>query len=441
MQAGTSQVTLNRGLSTFSAALFGLAYICPTVVISTFGVLAEDTHGAVATAYLIATAGILLTAFSYARMAARYPQAGSAYTYVSRTTNAAAGLLAGWVLVLDYFFVPMVICLFTAKAVEVVLPDVSYRVWVALIALATTVVNILGIKVANRVNLAIMVTQLAVIAALIVLCIVFLNASPHHPNAWTFAPFMSAQTSLGTAMGGAAIAAYSFLGFDAVTTLSEETLEPTRSIPIATVFAAGASGVIYIVTACLMELVHPDLNFNDIDNAGYEIVALVSGRAFPAIFAVVLIAFTASVMCAQAGSSRLLYAMGRDGVLPRPFAYLEPRFRTPVFNIGLMGLVMLVGEWIDVETAASCVNFGAFTAFLAVNLCVLFDHVGGRRELPGGWIKLLQAAAGAVAAAWLILSLRRTALAVGLLWLGLGVVYWLVRTRGLSRPLAVKSST
>jgi len=101
---------------------------------------------------------------------------------------------------------------------------------------------------------------------------------------------------------------------------------------------------------------------------------------------------------------------------------------------------MLVGEWIDVETAASCVNFGAFAAFLAVNLCVLFDHVGGRRELPGGWIKLLQAAAGAVAAAWLILSLRRTALAVGLLWLGLGVVYWLVRTRGLSRPLA-KSPT
>jgi putrescine importer len=199
--------------------------------------------------------------------------------------------------------------------------------------------------------------------------------------------------------------------------------------------------VIYIVTAFLMGLVHPNPNFNDIDNAGYEVVALVSGRAFPAIFAVVLIAFTASVMCAQAGSSRLLYAMGRDGVLPKQFAYLEPRFRTPAFNIGLMGVVMLVGEWIDVETAASCVNFGAFTAFLAVNLCVLFDHVGGRRELSGGWIKLLQAAAGAVAAAWLILSLRRTALAVGLLWLCLGVVYWLVRTRGLSRPLAAKSST
>jgi putrescine importer len=440
MQAGTSHVTLNRGLGTFSAAVFGLAYICPTVVISTFGVLAEGTHGAVATAYLIATAAILLTAFSYARMAARYPQAGSAYTYVSRTTNAAAGLLAGWVLVLDYFFVPMVICLFTAKAFEVVLPDVSYRLWVALIALSTTVINILGIKIANRVNLAIMVAQLAVIAALILLCIVFLNAPTHRPNAWTFAPFMNSHTNLGVAMGGAAIAAYSFLGFDAVTTLSEETLAPTHSIPIATVVAAAASGVIYIVTAFLMGLVHPNLNFNDIDNAGYEIVALVSGRAFPAIFAVVLTAFIASVMCAQAGSSRLLYAMGRDGVLPKQFAYLEPRFRTPAFNIGLMGLVMLVGEWIDVETAASCVNFGAFTAFLSVNLCVLFDHVGGRRELPGGWVKLLQAAAGAVAAAWLILSLRRTALVVGLLWLGLGVAYWLVRTRGLSRPLAVKPS-
>ena len=83
------------------------------------------------------------------------------------------------------------------------------------------------------------------------------------------------------------------------------------------------------------------------------------------------------------------------------------------------GALTLIVTGVDVETAASCVNFGAFTAFLAVNLCVLFDHVGGRRELPGGWVKLLQAAAGAVAAAWLILSLRRTALAVGLFWLGL----------------------
>jgi amino acid transporter len=107
--------TLNRRLGGFSAALFGLAYICPTSVISTFGILATGTGGAVAAAYSIATMAILLTAISYARMAAHYPQAGSAYAYVARTVNPTAAFVVGWVLALDYFFVPMVICLFTAK--------------------------------------------------------------------------------------------------------------------------------------------------------------------------------------------------------------------------------------------------------------------------------------------------------------------------------------
>jgi putrescine importer len=393
-------------------------------------VLAQDTLGATATAYLIATLAILLTAVSYGRMAARYPQAGSAYTYVLRTVNARAGFITGWVLILDYFFVPMVICLFTAKAIEVVLPGVSYRLWVAVIAAATTLVNIMGIQVANRVNLAIMAAQLAVIAALIILCVLYLH-SPDHPGPpWSLAPVINSQTTIPAVMSGAAIAAYSFLGFDAVTTLSEETIDPIKSIPRATVFAAAASGMIYVVTAFLLTLVHPSLVFKDIDNAGYEILAAVSGKGFLLLFTIVLVAYSASVMCAQAGSSRLLYAMARDGMLPaKMLSYLHPRLRTPVFGIVLTGLMMLVGEWIDVETAASCVNFGAFTAFLSVNLCVVVDHVSGRKELPGGVIKVIQAAAGAVAAVWLLVSLHRSALTVGLVWLALGLAFLLVRTR------------
>ncbi len=433
----STTVTLSRRLTSGSVALFGLSYICPTVIISTFGVLAQDTRGAAASAYLIATLAILLTAISYGRMAARYPQAGSAYTYVLRTVNVQAGFITGWVLILDYFFVPMVICLFTAKAIEVVLPGISYRIWVGVIAAATTLVNVLGIQVANRVNLVIMAAQLAVIAALILLCIAYLHSPAHPGAAWSLAPVINSQTTLPTVMSGASIAAYSFLGFDAVTTLSEETIDPTRNIPRATVFAAAASGAIYVVAAFLLTLVHPSLAFQDVDNAGYEILAAVSGRGFLLLFTVVLVAYGASVMCAQAGSSRLLFAMGRDGMLPiRAFSYLHPRLRTPVFGIVLTGSMMLIGEWIDVETAASCVNFGAFSAFLSVNLCILIDHVKGRRELPGGAFKLVQAAAGAVSTVWLLVSLHRSALTVGLLWLALGLGYLFVRAPSLPRSLS-----
>jgi putrescine importer len=421
--------TLNRRLGGFSAALFGLAYICPTSVISTFGILAAGTGGAVASAYLVATTAILLTAVSYARMAACYPEGGSAYAYVLRTVNPASAFLVGWILALDYFFVPMVICLFTAKAFEVVLPGISYRVWVVVIAGSTTFVNLLGIKIANRVNLTIMMAQLAVIAVIVVMCSLYIRV-PHPVGVGApLTPFLGTHSSFGLIFGGAAIAAYSFLGFDAVTTLSEETRAPTRNIPIATVFAAAASGVIYIVTSYLMARVHPGVHFKDVDNAGYEVIAMVSGHGFLVMFIIVMIAFIASVMCAQAGSARLLFAMGRDGALPRVFSHLSSRFRTPDFNTALTGAVMLIGLVVDVDTAASCVNFGAFTAFTGVNLCVIYDHLGGRRVLPGGCGKLLLAGLGAGATIWLLSSLQRTALAVGLVWLAGGCAYSLMSWR------------
>src|SRR5215472_2662347 len=143
-------VTLRRQLSTFSAAMFGLSYICPTVVISTFGVIATRTGGASALAYLIATVAMVLTAASYGRMAAHYPESGSAYTYVSRTLNPTLGLVVGWVLILDYFFIPAVICLITGKALEILWPGSSFRVWIVVVAALATAVNLLGIKVADR---------------------------------------------------------------------------------------------------------------------------------------------------------------------------------------------------------------------------------------------------------------------------------------------------
>jgi putrescine importer len=430
-------ITLHRRLSTMSAALFGLSYICPTVIISTFGVIAQKSLGASALAYLISTVAMVLTASSYGRMATRYPEAGSAYTYVSRTTGPLPGLIIGWVLMLDYFFIPMVICLFTAKAFEVVWPAITFRLWVVLVAAAVTGINILGIKVADRVNLSIMAAQLAAMAALVAICALFLQSSGGGAAGVSFAPFVNSATTAPLAMAGAAVACYSFLGFDAVTTLSEETVDPTRSIPRATIIAAASAGGIFVVAAYLLARVHPSLQFADLDNAGFEVIESAGGPVFLMIFTgVLIVSYIAAVMCAQAGSSRLLYVMGRDGVLPRrAFGYLQPRFRTPVFSIALMGVVMLGGLWIDVETAASCVNFGAFSAFLSVNLCVLIDHLGGRRALGGGAGKLLLAGAGAAASGWLLVSLSGTAQTVGGVWLVLGLLYITGLTRGFRRPL------
>lgn len=420
-----------------SAALFGLSYICPVVIASTFGVIAQRSQGSTALAYMAATVAMILTASSYGRMAARFPEAGSAYTYVSQTTNPVLGLVIGWVLMLDYFFIPMVICLITAKAFEVLIPGVSFRVWVVFVAAFATGVNLLGIKVAARVNLSIMTAQLAAMAGLIVVCVEYLHVGGSGVTAPAAEPIARTAATLPAVLGGAAIACYSFLGFDAVTTLSEETQDPMRSIPRATVIAAMAGGAIFIVTAYLMARVHPSLHFQDVENAGFEVIRTASGPLFITAFtAVLIISNIAAAMCAQAGSSRLLYVIGRAGTLPkRVFGYLHPHYRSPSFGIVLTGIVMLGGLWIDLETAATCVNFGAFSAFLSVNLCVLIDHLGSRRQLPGGAAKLLVGAFGAAASAGLIASLGRTAVTVGTLWLGIGLIYSAFLTRAFRRPL------
>jgi putrescine importer len=417
--------------------MFGLSYICPSVVVSTFGVVAVRSAGAGALAYVIATIAMVLTAASYGRMAARYPESGSAYTYVARTTNPTLGLVVGWVLILDYFFIPTVICLITAKALEVLWPATSFHFWIFVVAALATGINLLGIKVADRVNLTIMSAQLLAMGLLMSVCWHYLHATSLAPAVgpvsaiFSLAPFHTSAANVPLVMAGAAIACYSFLGFDAVSTLSEETVDPTRNIPRATILAAGAAGLIFVATVYLMSLAHPSLRFADVDNAGFEVLKTATGPGFLSAFTVVLIVSNlAAVVCAQAGCSRLLYVMARDNMLPKAFfGYLSPRFRAPTLSIGLMGVVMLMGQWLDVDTATSCVNFGAFSAFLAVNACVVIDRVGGKRALSVGVISLAVALVGALASMWLIFSLSRTALTVGLVWLAVGLVYVGLRSR------------
>jgi len=421
-------VTLERRLGLFGASLFGLSYICPTVVISTFGLIAHDSAGAAASAYLVATFAMLLTALSYGRMAARYPQAGSAYAYLSQSAGSGWGFLTGWVLILDYFFVPMVICLFTAKGLELLVPAVSFRWWIAAIATTTTLINLRGIALTHRVNVTIMLAQLAVIALLIAGSALRAGASLRTAP---LAPFLSEHTRWPLVLSGASIAAYSFLGFDAVTTLAEETVEPTRNIPRATVNAAAICGLIYVMSAYVMSLAHPAVRFADLDNGGYEVMREGVGPLFTTLLTVVMIAYAASVMCAQAASARLLYALGRDGWLPGRLGFhaLHPRWRTPFYNVVLVGAVMLIGEGVELSTAAQCVNFGAFCAFLAVNLAVLAlawrARGGGRLR----WLSLLQPVLGALATLWLLASLHLQALIVGTAWSAIGLLYGSLRAR------------
>lgn len=430
------QVKLDRRLNTTSAAMFGLSYMSPLVVIATFGAIAVKTGGAVATAYIVATLAMLATAASYGFMASRNPVAGSAYTYASKVFGPATGFLVGWVLLLDYFFIPMVICLLTATSLSTLDPDVPFWVWVVVVSAMSTLINVLGIKLTDRVNLIIMVIQLVMVAMLGYLCVV---AILHVPGAElaSVKPIMNEHTSWGMIMAGAAVACYSFLGFDAISTLSEETVDPRRSIPRAIFIATLLGGAIFIISTYLLMVAHPSLTFESIDTAAYEIVGKVGGETFKTVFTVVVaIAFFAAGLCAHASASRLLLVMGRDDMIPaKPFGYISPRFKTPVVNIVLVGLVMLAAMKFDISTSTAFINFGAFTAFFAVNAAVIALLTRNSAERKGRLALMIVAIFGAAFCGSLFLSLDRLALELGLSWFAIGIVYLLAKTRVLKRPL------
>lgn len=424
---------LKRTLTLSSVVMFGLAYMTPIIVLGTFGILADATHGVVAGAYALALIAMVMTAHSYGVLAAEFPTAGSAYTYTRKCINAKFGFMIGWAVLLDYLFLPMVIWLFGAVYLNGAFPNVPLYVWILTFIGVTSAINIVGIKFANTVNYLMMLIQLLVLAAFVVLAIHYVAGDASKPL-FDLAPLYQPNVDMSLITAGAAIACYSFLGFDAVTTLTEETIHPQKVIPKAIFLVTLLGGGIFIVTSYAVQLAHPGFAFESVDSAATEIAKNIGGDIFVSIFLIgLIIGQFASGLSAQASASRLLYAMGRDGVLPRKlFGQLHSVFLTPVGNIVLCGLVALLALFMDVTTSVSFINFGAFLAFTSVNLAVIARFYLGKkaRSLKDFFKYLLLPVLGALADLWLMVSLDGHALTLGLVWLALGFVYLAVLTRG-----------
>jgi len=424
---------LKRTLSLGSVVLFGIAYMTPIIVLGTFGILADVTRGVVPSAYLVASVAMLFTALSYGRMAAAFPVAGSAYTYVRKSISPKLGFLAGWAVLLDYLFLPMAIWLIGAAYLHSAFPAVPQALWVLAFIGVTTAINVVGLRLAKNINGVLMLVQFLVLIAFVGLAIHYVMGDASRPL-WTLEPFLKEGTQLPLIMGGAAIACYSFLGFDAVSTLTEETHEPRKTIPRAILLITLIGGGIFIAASYFVQLAHPSVEFQNADSAAYEIARNIGGDLFVSFFLIGLIVgqFT-SGLSAQASASRLLFAMGRDGVLPRPFfGRISKRFETPVNSIVLCGVVALLALHMDVTTSTSFINFGAFLAFSLVNLSVIFHYYlnAERRGLRELVLFLLFPLIGLVADLWLMVSLDHLAIWLGATWLVLGVIYLAVITGG-----------
>lgn len=424
--------TLKRTLGLSGVVIIGIAWVTPLIVLATIGIIAQLSNGAAPTAYIITLVAMLFTAYSYGRMASvHYRTAGSAYTYVGKEMGPRLGFLTGWLILLDYFFIPLVVWLIGAAYLSAQFPDVPTAVWIIAFILITTVLNIIGLKVTARANYLLVAFQLLVLGIFVALSIGYFIGED--TGASLASPFINQDITVSALAAGAAVAAYSFIGFDGLTLLTEETHDPGRTIPRAMMIVVLFFGALFVMVSYFAQLVHPGGAFEDVNSAALELAKAIGGNLFSSfLLAGLIIGQFASGLAIQAGASRLLFAMGRDGALPRGLSYVLPRLRTPVVSVTLIGIAGLGALFLDVTTSTSFINFGAFSAFTLVNLSVIAHFLRYRPQRGFGAILgwILIPLAGAAIDFYLLLNLDGRAKIIGIIWLVIGIVWLACLTRG-----------
>ncbi|QTO55369.1 APC family permease [Duffyella gerundensis] len=432
---------LKKTLTLLPVVMIGLAYMQPMTLFDTFGIVSGLTDGHVATAYAFALIAILFTAVSYGKLVRRFPSAGSAYTYAQKSISPHVGFMVGWSSLLDYLIMPMINILLAKIYFEALVPAVPSWIFVVALVGFMTLSNLKGIKTVANFNSVIVVLQVAVMIALMVMVV---YGVAHGEGAGTLVssrPFWSEDAHVVPMITGATILCFSFLGFDGISSLSEETKDAERTIPRAIFLTALFGGVIFIVVSYFLQLYFPDITrFKDPDASQPEIMLYVAGRTFQfgiLIFSCVTV--LASGMAAHAGVSRLMYVMGRDGVFPeRFFGYISPKWHTPTFNVILVGLVALSAIWFDLVTATALINFGALVAFTFVNLSVISQfwiREKRNKTLKDHFQFLVLPLMGALTVGALWVNLEESSMVLGLVWATLGIIYLAFVTRSFRNPV------
>jgi len=422
---------LHRALTTRDLVVYGLMFIPPIAPYALFGIVWQSAKGMVPLAYFVGLVGMLFTAMSYATLSRALPLAGSVYTYAHRGLHETAGFFAGWLILLDYILAPALLYVISALALKVILPGIPQWVCVVVFVGFNTVVNFLGIEFAARFNWYTLLLELACLALFVVCGVIALYFGHMGAGALTLKPvYDPAAFSLGTIIGATSVAVMSFLGFDGISTLSEESKSGSGSVGRATLITLILVGVLFIGQTWIATDLAQGSTFGSPDTAFYEIVQRVGGNwlRLVTIGAVVLSAGVANASVSQAAVARVLFAMARDGKLPGVLARIHPRFKTPYISNMVVAVISVIVGLIFEEHLGSLsriVNFGALTAFLLLHLSVV--NYFFIRQRSRAWVRhLVCPVCGLIVISWVLYEMDLSAKILGIGWIAVGLLYYVV---------------
>lgn len=434
---------LKRSLGLFDLLVYGLVFIVPIAPVAVFGIVFNASRGMVPLVYVVGLVAMVFIALSYMSMATAYPIAGSVYSYTARSLGATAGFFTGWAILLDYIFIPTISYVVSAIAIQSVFPAFSKPLCVVVMVLAATIVNYLGIETTARTSFLLLSFQIVI---LLIFGATAWSALAHGAGGAhvSFAPFYNpAELTPALIFGALSLAVLSFLGFDAISTLSEESRHGAPMIGRATLLSLCVAAALFIAQtwiASVFVLGKTTLPPGDATNAAfYDIAARVGGPGLKFLLAVpgIFLSSLAGAVAGQAATARVLFGMARDGQLPRALAYVDPKRKVPTRTLLLVAVVTLVTgiALVDrLELLTSMVSFGALLGFLMLQVSVVAHFVG--REKSRNWLRYLVAPAiGFVIIGYVLWNAESNAKTAGAVWMAAGVVtFALLKLRGRAVP-------
>ena len=358
--------------------------------------------------------------------------------------------MVGWSSLLDYLLSPMVNIILAVIYLEALFPDMNHWVWVIGLTAFMTAINLRGARFVANFNSMIVFVQLGVIAYFTWMVYQLLEGGVNADGTlvdakyqlWSLEPFWNEFTSVAALITGATLLCFSFTGFDSLSSLAEETKDTEKTLPKAIFLTALLAGIIFIISTYFMQIFFPNdpkTYFEDIAATQPDILQAVGGVAFKTVvlyFAIVTV--MASGISAHAGVSRLMYVMGRDGVINKKiFGHISPKNYTPSYNILIAGAVALTAGFMDLDFVVSLISFGALTAFSFVNLSVISRYAlrDGRTKSAKEIMNFVVVPLlGFISVFALWLEVDEASLKYGLIWAFGGILYLGYKTKGFKHP-------
>jgi amino acid transporter len=433
---------LHRSVGTVDLVVYGLVFMVPIAPWAIFGTVYNSASGMVPLVYLIGLVAMVFTALAYAQMAKSFPLAGSVFSYVGRGIHPGVGFFAGWGILLDYLLIPTLLYVFAAESMIGLFPDTPRWLWAIVFVVVNTVINLLGVDSLKRANRVFLAIELVFVVLFVVIAVRAINGDSLPDVGWSTTPIWNSEVVSAPLIAAAlSIAVLSFLGFDGISTLAEESTGRKNPAGRAMIISLFIVAFLFITQTWLASLLAGGRESFSDDEAGNAFFTLVEAAAstgwMNAFFVVnVLAVGFANAMAAQAATSRLLYSMSRDRELPSFLSKISAR-QVPIAAILMVSAISLVLVLFFVGHIAlisSLVNFGALFGFALLHVSVVWYYMVGKKS-KNYLLHLVVPTLGFLIIAYVLYNADALAKIGGIVWLAIGAVVFIVnKLRGRGVP-------